>query len=84
MSSPTTRRASIDAVPVSDLEKMVGLQLLPGLPQAVRDGGMDLPKPTSPHDSKKPKGKKAQPEEDFTLRDFSRGIIDAFGRAGKR
>ena len=70
-------------VSVSDLETMVGVKLLPGLPQAVRDGGMDLPKPSAQHGGKKPKGKKAQPEEEFTLRDFSRSIIDAIGRATK-
>ena len=67
---------------VSDLEKMVGLKLLPGLPQQVRDGGMELPKPSSPH-GKKPKAKKGQPEEEFTLKDFSRSILDATGRAIK-
>ncbi|WP_349283410.1 DNA/RNA non-specific endonuclease [Polaromonas hydrogenivorans] len=69
-------------VSVSDLETMVGVKLLPGLPQAVRDGGMILPKPSAQR-GKKPKGKKAQPEEEFTLQDFSRSIIDAIGRAGK-
>ncbi|CAM3319157.1 DNA/RNA non-specific endonuclease [Polaromonas hydrogenivorans] len=67
---------------VSDLEKMVGISLLPGLPQQVRDGGMDLPKPSSAH-GKKPKAKKGQPEEEFTLKDFSRSILDAIGRAIK-
>ena len=67
-------------VSVSDLEKMVGISLLPGLPKAVRDGGMILPKPSAQHGGKKPKGKKVQPEEEFTLRDFSRSIIDAIGR----
>jgi endonuclease G len=70
-------------VSVSDLEKMVGLQLLPGLPQKVRDGGMDLPKPTSAHDSKKPKGQRGPAPEEFTLKEFSRSIIDAIGRAIK-
>lgn len=69
---------------VSDLEKMVGIILLPGLPKAVRDGGMDLPKPSSQRASKKPKSQKGQAaQEEFTLRDFSRSIIDAIGRAIK-
>jgi len=71
---------------VADLEKMVGISLLPGLPQKVRDAGMELPKPVSPHD-RKGKARKAQggqaPEEEFTLKDFSRSILDAIGRAIK-
>ena len=41
------------AVTVSDLEKMVGIKLLPGLSQAVRDAGMDLPKPRAQRCNKK-------------------------------
>ena len=41
------------AVTVSDLEKMVGIKLLPGLSQAVRDAGMDLPKPRAQRGNKK-------------------------------
>ena len=78
------------AVTVSDLEKLVGIKLLPGLSQQVRDSGMDLPKPSS----KKSRSKKGQPadvgagagagtEEEFTLKDFSRSILDAIGRAIK-
>jgi endonuclease G len=58
-------------VSVSELEKMLDVNLLPKLSQQVRDG------------SKKPKGKKAQPEEDFTLRNFSRSIMDAIKRASQ-
>jgi len=77
------------AVTVSDLEKMVGLKLLPGLSQQVRDGGMTLPKPSSSN-GKKSRSQKGQPaevkiekEEEFTLKDFSRSILDAIGRAIK-
>lgn len=70
------------AVSVSDLEKMVALKLLPGLSCQVRDAGIDLPKPSSPQ-GKKPKSQKGQPEEEFTLKDFSRSILDAIGRAIK-
>jgi len=74
------------AVSVSDLEKMVGLKLLPGLPQQVRDGGMMLPKPNSSQGkkSRSQKGQPAEVEEEFTLRDFSRSILDAIGRAIKQ
>jgi endonuclease G len=64
---------------VSKLEKMVGLSLLPGLPQKVRDAGMALPKP----DSRQDRRKKARPEDDFTLRDFTSLLIDAINRAVK-
>ena len=73
------------AVTVSDLEKMVGLKLLPGLSQQVRDGGMTLPKPSA-HNGKKPRSQKGPPaeaQEEFTLKDFSRSILDAIGRAIK-
>jgi endonuclease G len=66
-------------VSVSDLENMVGVSLLPGLSQTVRDGGMDLPKPSAQRGKKK----KSQPEEEFTLRDFSRSIMDAIKRASQ-
>ena len=64
---------------VSKLEKMVGLSLLPGLPQQVRDAGMALPKPVSRQDRRK----KNQPAEEFTLRDFASLVIDALQRAVK-
>lgn len=67
------------AVTVSDLEKMIGVSLLPGLSQKVRDSGMDLPKPISQRGKKK----KSKAEEEFMLRDFSRSIIDAIKRASQ-
>jgi endonuclease G len=67
------------AVTVSELEKMIGVSLLPGLSQKVRDSGMDLPKPSSQRGKKK----KNKAEEEFTLRDFSRSIIDAIKRASQ-
>ena len=73
------------AVTVSNLEKMIGLKLLPGLSQQVRDGCMDLPKPSSLN-SKKSWSQKGQPveaKEEFTLKDFSRSVVDAIGQAIK-
>jgi len=66
-------------VTVSKLEKMVGISLLPGLPQQVRDAGMALPKPLARQQGRK---KTRQPEE-FTLRDFASIVIDAIQRAAK-
>ena len=69
-------------ISVSDLEKMVGIALLPGLPQKVRDSAMNLPKPTSQRGSKG-KRKNSQADDEFTLKDFSLSILDAIGRAIK-
>ena len=83
-------------VTVSDLEKLVGIKLLPALPQAVRDAGMDLPKPSAQR-SKRKKSKSADStqegqagqsgkaaQEEFTMREFSRSILDAIKRATQR
>ena len=74
------------SITVSELEKLVGIKLLPGLSEQVRDSGMDLPKPSG----KKSRSKKGQPaeagaevQEEFTLKDFSRSILEAIGRAIK-
>lgn len=68
------------SVSVSDLEKMIGVSLLPGLPQKVRDSGMELPPPGARHGGKKRRGPAA---DDFTLRGISRSIIDAINRASQ-
>src|SRR5450830_757857 len=68
------------SVTVSDLEKMIGVSLLPGLSQKIRDSGMDLPKPASQRGGKK---RKSQAEDEFALRDFSRSIIGAINRASQ-
>lgn len=65
---------------VAKLEKMVGLSLLPGLPQQVRDAGMDLPKP----DSRQDRRKKPKPEDEFTLRDLASLVMEAINRALKK
>jgi endonuclease G len=66
-------------VTVSKLEKMIGVSLLPGLPQNIRDAGMVLPKPVSRQGRKK----KSRADDEFTLRDFASLVIDAINRAGK-
>jgi len=67
-------------VTVAKLEKMIGLSLLPGLPQQVRDAGMALPKPEPRQDRRK----KSKPEDEFTLRDFASLVMDAINRAVKK
>ena len=68
-----TRDYSI--VSVSELEKTVGISLLPGLPQKIRDAGMNLPKPQPSGQ----RGSKDKPVE-FTLKDLARLILDALLR----
>ena len=66
-------------ISVSALEKMIGISLLPGLPQKVRDAGLELPKPTT-YQGRKNKGK--APEE-FTLRDLATLLLNALKRAAR-
>jgi len=56
----------------------VGVSLLPGLSQKIRDAGMELPKPQAQHGSKK---SKAKAEDEFKLSDFTRTILDTIMRA---
>jgi endonuclease G len=87
--SPTQKRAGAyvitnddtreySSISVSDLEKMIGVDALPGLSQKIRDDGMTLPKPISNRAGSK---RKSQTEDEFSLRDFSRNIMDAIKRA---
>ena len=64
---------------VSKLEKMVGINLLPGVPQKVRDAGMTLPKPTLRQGGKKTSNK----TDEFTLQDFIKLLIDLYHRIKK-
>ena len=68
------------SITISDLEKMIGVSLLPGLSQQIRDNGMTLPKPSTQRGSKKRKG---PVDDEFTLRGFGRSVIDAISRASK-
>jgi len=68
------------SVTVSALEKMIGVSLLPGLSQKIRDSGMELPKPASQRGGNR---RKSQPVDEFALRDFSRTIISAITRASQ-
>ena len=67
-------------ITVSKLEKMIGIIVLPGLAQQVRDAGMALPKPVSRHGRKS----KARPADEFTLRDVASLVIDAIHRASTK
>ena len=89
--SPAQRRAgayvitndntrTYSSVTVSALEKMIGVSLLPGLSQKIRDSGMELPTPASQRGGNR---RKSRPEGEFTLRDLSRSIIGAINRASQ-
>lgn len=73
-----TRNYSV--VSVAQLEKMIGISLLPGLPKRVHDAQMLLPKPVSRQGRKKT----VKADEEFTLRDFTSLVIDAVNRALKK
>jgi endonuclease G len=89
--SPAQRRAgayvitnddtrTYSSISVSALEKMIGVSLLPGLSRKVRDSGMALPQPASRHAGTK---RRRQTTDEFTLRDFTRSLIDAIKRASQ-
>ena len=69
------------AMSITDLEKMVGLNVWPSLPVRVREAGMDLPKPESQRGGDKNRSKNQPPEDEFQLKDFARGVIDLIQRA---
>ncbi len=68
---------------VTELEKMIGISLLPGVSQKIRDAGMDLPKPSSQRGNHAKNKVKGNAQDEFTLRAFSRNILGAIERAIK-
>lgn len=69
---------------IVDLEKMVGLNVWPGLPLNVREAGMTLPKPESQRGGgggERNKNQNQPAPEEFQLKDFARGVIDLIQRA---
>ena len=65
------------AVTVGELEQTVGIRLLPGVPQQVRDAGMTLPVPSGNgvNHARRKRGEPA-PEVEYTLSDLARRVID--------
>ena len=63
---------------VSELEATVGMKLLPGVPQRVRDAGMTLPVPSGNGDNHAKRRKRGGPvpEVEYTLSDIARRAID--------
>ena len=64
---------------VSELERMIGIRLLPGLPPQLSDAGMALPKPVS----RPGRARQNWPYDEFTLRELTSLVIDALQRASK-
>ena len=76
------RARTYSTMSVSDLEKMVGLRLLPGVLMTVRDAGMSLPQPSSQssrHPGKQRPGRGGSEEwsQFRRLQDLPRLILDA-------
>jgi endonuclease G, mitochondrial len=89
--SPAQRRAgaylitndatrTYSTVTVSELEKMVGISLLPGVPLKVRDNAMELPKPVYQRGGGANK-RNSEPAKEFRLQDLSRILLEAIKRA---
>ena len=66
--------STYSSMSVTALEEVVGLQLLPGVPQHIRDTAMALPKPTK-QGSRRRKGEPAEVE--YNLSDRARQAIEA-------
>ena len=62
-------------LPVTTLEQLVGLHLLPGVPQHIRDTAMALPTPTRQASSKRRRGEPA-PVVEYSLGDWARVLIE--------
>jgi endonuclease G, mitochondrial len=67
------------AISITDLEKMVGLNVLPGVPASVRAAGMDLPKPMSQRGGGN-RNKNQPPEEEYQLKDLLQGVLNFIQR----
>ncbi|MEO0003208.1 MAG: hypothetical protein RLZZ22_900 [Pseudomonadota bacterium] len=62
---------------IAELQKLVGIDALPGLPAQAREQAMSLPKPQGNRGGGGGKKAEQQPQEDeFTLRDASRLLLD--------
>ena len=73
------------SVSVADLERIVGLSLLPAVPEKVRQAGMNLPRPIANGGTGGGKRKtRGRPEDDYTLKDIVRGILERIERASRK
>lgn len=66
-------------ISMADLEKMVGINVLPTLPNKVRESGMSLPKPVSQRGGGS-QNKNQPPEEEYQLKDLLHGVRDFIQR----
>jgi endonuclease G len=79
------------AMSVSQLQKFAGINPLPGLPQPVLDGGLELPKVQAQGGNRTREPSAAVPsinptpqDDGFNLRDYARAILEAIERLGKK
>ena len=68
------------AISVADLEKMVGLNVLPGVPAAVRTAVADLPKPVAQRGGGGNKNKNQPAEEEYQMKDLLQGVLNFIQR----
>ncbi|MEN9904300.1 MAG: hypothetical protein RLZZ555_865 [Pseudomonadota bacterium] len=61
---------------IAQLQQLAGIDPLPALPAQARDKAMELPKPQSNRGGGRKADSKAQQEEEFTLQDASRLLLD--------
>lgn len=73
VSNDKTKEYSV--LSIAELQKLAGIDPLPALSPQAREQAMELPKPLAQRGGKKT-GSKAQQEEEFTLRDASRLLLD--------
>ena len=74
VSNDKTKEYSV--LSIAELEKLAGIDPLPALPAQAREKAMDLPKPLAQHGGGRKSKGKAQEEDEFTLRDASRLLLD--------
>ncbi len=76
VSNDKTKEYSV--LSIAELQKLAGIDPLPALPAQAREQTMNLPKPQGQRGSRKAGGGKEQEQDEFTLRDASRLLLDLF------
>lgn len=64
------------AMSVSELQKLTGVNALPGASQKIRDGRMKLPEPQAPDGNREKGQSKTRENEGVTLRDYTSVILE--------
>ncbi len=74
VSNDKTKEYSV--LSIAELQKLAGIDPLPALPAQAREQALELPKPQGQRGNKKASDSKAQEDDEFTLRDASRLLLD--------